>query len=66
MRSRRHIDLHFTPSGLEWVVNGYARAFGGLLAATEERPGRLDLPGAISVTGGMTLLVYGLSREEER
>src|SRR3989442_8982357 len=23
--------LHYTPSGLEWVVNGYALAFGGLL-----------------------------------
>jgi len=23
--------LHFTPTGLEWVVNGYALAFGGLL-----------------------------------
>src|SRR5438445_338867 len=22
--------LHFTPTGLEWVVNGYALAFGGL------------------------------------
>jgi EmrB/QacA subfamily drug resistance transporter len=33
-----------------------------VLAASEGRSGRLDLPGAISVTGGMTLLVYGLSR----
>src|ERR687887_630972 len=23
--------LHFTPTGLEWIVNGYALAFGGLL-----------------------------------
>src|SRR2546425_13145408 len=23
--------LHYTPTGLEWVVNGYALAFGGLL-----------------------------------
>src|ERR687887_1527461 len=23
--------LHFTPTGLEWVVNGYSLAFGGLL-----------------------------------
>jgi EmrB/QacA subfamily drug resistance transporter len=33
-----------------------------VLAAPDGRSGRLDLPGAISVTGGMTLLVYGLSR----
>ncbi len=33
-----------------------------VLAASEGRSGRLDLPGAIAVTGGMTLLVYGLSR----
>ena len=33
-----------------------------VLPVTEARNGRLDLPGAISVTGAMTLLVYGLSR----
>jgi len=33
-----------------------------VLAASETRPGRLDLPGAAAVTGGMTLVVYGLSR----
>lgn len=33
-----------------------------VLAVSEGRSGRPDLPGAISVTGGMTLLVYGLSR----
>lgn len=33
-----------------------------VLAATEARPGRFDLPGALSVTGGMTLLVYALNR----
>ncbi|HSS93126.1 MAG TPA: MFS transporter [Candidatus Dormibacteraeota bacterium] len=33
-----------------------------VLAAAEGRPGRLDLPGAVAVTGGMTLLVYGLAR----
>ena len=33
-----------------------------VLAASDGRSGRLDLPGAITVTGGMTLLVYGLSR----
>jgi EmrB/QacA subfamily drug resistance transporter len=33
-----------------------------VLAASEGRTGRLDLPGAITVTGGMTLIVYGLSR----
>ena len=33
-----------------------------VLAATEGRRGRLDLPGALSVTSGMTLLVYGLNR----
>ena len=33
-----------------------------VLLATKGRPGRLDLPGAISVTAGATLLVYSLSR----
>jgi EmrB/QacA subfamily drug resistance transporter len=33
-----------------------------VLTTSEGRSGRLDLPGAAAVTGGMTLLVYGLSR----
>jgi EmrB/QacA subfamily drug resistance transporter len=33
-----------------------------VLAPSTPRPGRLDLPGAVTATGGMTLLVYGLSR----
>src|SRR5947208_684889 len=33
-----------------------------VLAASEGRPGRLDLPGAIAVTAGITLLVYGLNK----
>jgi EmrB/QacA subfamily drug resistance transporter/deazaflavin-dependent oxidoreductase (nitroreductase family) len=33
-----------------------------VLAASEARAGRLDLPGAAAVTAGMTLAVYGLSR----
>ena len=33
-----------------------------MLAASEGRSGRLDLPGAVTGTGGLTLLVYGLSR----
>ena len=32
-----------------------------LLPTNETRPGRLDLPGALSVTAGMTSLVYGFS-----
>src|SRR5260370_25967327 len=32
--------LHFTPTGLEWVVNGYALPFGGLLLLGG-RPGDL-------------------------
>jgi EmrB/QacA subfamily drug resistance transporter len=32
-----------------------------VLAATPGRDGRLDLPGAFTATGGMVLLVYGLS-----
>jgi EmrB/QacA subfamily drug resistance transporter len=32
-----------------------------VLAATAGRDGRLDLPGALTVTGGMVSLVYGLS-----
>src|SRR6202171_3502804 len=33
-----------------------------VLAASPGRDGRLDLPGALTATGGMVLLVYGLSR----
>jgi len=33
-----------------------------VLARSAGRPGRLDLPGAVTVTGGTSLLVYGLSR----
>ncbi|TMB94854.1 MAG: MFS transporter [Chloroflexi bacterium] len=33
-----------------------------VLAASEARTGRLDLPGAVAVTAAMTLIVYGLSR----
>jgi EmrB/QacA subfamily drug resistance transporter len=33
-----------------------------VLAASSPRSGRLDLPGALTVTAGMTSLVYGLSR----
>ncbi len=33
-----------------------------VLAASEGRSGRLDLPGAISVTAAITLIVFGLSR----
>jgi len=33
-----------------------------VLVATKGRPGRLDLPGAVSVTAGAMLLVYSLSR----
>src|SRR5215472_13218808 len=33
-----------------------------VLAESSGRRGRLDLPGAVSVTGGLTLVVYGLSR----
>jgi EmrB/QacA subfamily drug resistance transporter len=45
------------------VPIGLLLALGGprVLAATQARPGRFDLPGALTVTGGMTLLVYGLN-----
>src|SRR5579872_2903901 len=33
-----------------------------VLAAPDRRTGGLDLPGALTVTGGVALLVYGLSR----
>ncbi|HET9848484.1 MAG TPA: MFS transporter [Candidatus Dormibacteraeota bacterium] len=33
-----------------------------VLVPTEGRPGRLDLPGALAVTAGMSLLVYGLNK----
>lgn len=46
------------------VPIGLVLAIGGprVLAATEGRPGRFDFPGALSVTAGLTLLVYGLNR----
>ena len=37
-----------------------------VLAAGKPRPGRLDLPGAVTVTAAMTLIVYGLSRAATR
>src|SRR5579862_670158 len=45
------------------VPIGAAVALGAprVLATTPTRPGRLDLPGALSVTVGMSSLVYGLS-----
>ena len=33
-----------------------------VLPRSRRTPGRVDLPGAVSVTAGMTLLVYGLAR----
>jgi EmrB/QacA subfamily drug resistance transporter len=33
-----------------------------VLASSHRRPGRLDMPGALTVTGGMVSLVYGLTR----
>ena len=33
-----------------------------VLPRSEGRPGRLDLPGAVTVTAGVSLLVYGLAR----
>ncbi len=46
------------------VPIGLLLAIGGprVLAATSGRPGRFDFPGALTVTGGMTLLVYALNR----
>src|SRR2546422_974356 len=93
-------ELHFAATDLEWVVNAYAIAFGGLLllgGRTGDLFGRrrmfvigavlftagspagglatssaylvaaqaaqgLGLPGAVLVTGGVSLLVYSLAR----
>ena len=44
------------------IALALAAAAPRVLAAASGRPGRLDLPGAVSVTGAMTLVVYGLSR----
>jgi EmrB/QacA subfamily drug resistance transporter len=43
---------------------GLMLAFGAprILPRSEGRPGRLDLPGAITATAGASLLVYGLAR----
>src|SRR5712691_8754732 len=96
--------LGFSGSGLEWVVNAYALAFGGLmllaggavgliaggllttylswrwvlfvnvpigltaalaaprvLRESRRQRGRFDLPGAVTATGGLAALVYGLA-----
>ena len=44
------------------IALALAAAAPRVLAASRPRPGRLDLPGAVTVTAGMTSLVYGLSR----
>ena len=44
------------------IALALAAAAPRVLAATKPRPGRLDLAGAVTVTGGMTSLVYALSR----
>ena len=45
------------PIGLALLLIGPA-----VLPRTERRPGRLDLPGALTVSGGLALAVYGLER----
>ena len=44
------------------IAIGLALAAPRVLAASSPRPGRLDIPGALTGTAGITLLVYGLSR----
>jgi EmrB/QacA subfamily drug resistance transporter len=46
------------------VPIGLLLAFGAprVLPRSEGRPGRLDLPGAVTVSAGASLLVYGLAR----
>jgi EmrB/QacA subfamily drug resistance transporter len=60
--------------GWEWIffinvpiaVVGVALSFVLLEAEREERASRqLDVPGAVTVTAGLVLLVYGLTRAEE-
>jgi MFS family permease len=45
------------PIGLALILIGPA-----VLPRTQRRPGRLDLPGALTVSGGLSLAVYGLER----
>src|SRR5258708_7431630 len=52
--------LGFSGTNLERVVNAYALAFPRVLAGSPRRRGRFDLPGAITGTGGIAALVYGL------
>jgi EmrB/QacA subfamily drug resistance transporter len=63
--------LLVTYASWQWVlfVNvpiGIAAAFGALavLPRVASRPGRFDVPGAITGTGGMAALVYGLSQAD--
>src|SRR5215467_6943566 len=44
------------------IALALAAAAPHVLAESSGRRDRLDLPGAVSVTGGLTLVVYGLSR----
>lgn len=44
------------------IALALAAAAPRVLAASRPRPGRLDLPGAVTATAAMTSLVYGLSR----
>lgn len=44
------------------IALAIATAAPRVLATSSARPGRLDLPGAVTATGAMTLAVFGLSR----
>src|SRR6266540_4344478 len=63
-------DLHFSESNLQWVVTAYGLTFGGFLllggrAADLLGRRRFDPLGAITVTGGLLVLVYALSKAPE-
>src|SRR2546425_9038212 len=52
--------LRFTPTGLEWVVNGYALAFGGLLLLGG-RAGDLFVRRRVFITGVLVFTLGSLA-----
>src|SRR5438128_1268274 len=58
-------DLHFSQESLQWVITAYAILFGGVLlleSRVDQAHRHFDLAGAASVTAGLMLLVYAMTR----
>src|SRR5438132_488043 len=59
-------SVGFSAPGIAWVVNGYALTFAALaprfIPSPKRQSLRLDLPGAVTASAGLGLIVFGLSR----